>query len=63
MVKVVVALVSSARVTLPSSTTHLSKTLSVSGASAVTVTSTPSMARVIGVPAATVAVPQVTVTA
>lgn len=35
MVKVVVALVASARVTLPSSTTHLSKTLPVSGASAV----------------------------
>ena len=37
MVKVVVALVASAGVTPPSSTTHLSKTLPVSGASAVTV--------------------------
>ena len=62
MVKVVVALVSLASVTPPALTTHLTKCFP-SGACAVTVTSTPSMARVMGVPAATVAVPPVTVTA
>ena len=63
MVKVVVALVASARVTLPSNTTHLSKTLPVSGASAVTVTTVfCSILSVMGVPAATEAVPLMTVT-
>ena len=63
MVKVVVALVASARVTLPSSTTHLSKTLPVSGASAVTVTTVFwAILSVMGVPAATEAVPLMTVT-
>jgi len=62
MMKVMVALVSLASVTPPALTTHLTKCFP-SGACAVTVTSTPSMARVMGVPAATVAVPPVTVTA
>ena len=63
MVKVVVALVASARVTLPSRTTHLSKTLPVSGASAVTVTTVfGSILSVMGVPAVTEAVPLMTVT-
>ena len=58
MVKVVVALVASARVTLPSSTTHLSKTLPVSGASAVTVTTVfCAILSVMSVPAAREAVP------
>ena len=53
----------SARVTLPSSTTHLSKTLPASGASAVTVTTVfCSILSVMGVPAATEAVPLITVT-
>ena len=63
MVKVVVALVASARVTLPSSTTHLSKTLPASGASAVTVTTVfCAILSVIGIPAAREAVPLMTVT-
>ena len=63
MVKVVVALVASARVTLPPSTTHLSKTLPVSGASAVTVTTVFGLIlSVMGVPAVTEAVPLMTVT-
>lgn len=63
MVKVVVALVTSARVTLPSSTTHLSKTLPASGASAVTVTTVfCAILSVMSVPAATEAVPLMTVT-
>ena len=63
MVKVVVALVASARVTLPSSTTHLSKTLPTSGASAVTVTTVfCAILSVMSVPAARDAVPLMTVT-
>lgn len=63
MVKVVVALVASAGMTLPSSTTHLSKTLPVSGVSAVTVTTVfCSILSVMGMPPASEAVPLMTVT-
>ena len=61
MVKVVVALVESFKVTAPLFTTHLSNTLPSAGASAVMVTTVPGSAFVMADPAPTEAVPFVTV--